>query len=245
MNAQASSAPAPGGSPVTREAALRIAMAARALPDIKVAAFVRALGDRLGTPVTEAKLARVTVADIKALLQGDEIVDPGVDAAALKSAVRYLWGEGIDDGSPIPDAELPQGAGLLRVAVASNNAEQLDGHFGSCNRFLIYLVSETAVSLAEVRSTRATDDAEDRNVARAELIADCHLVYMQSIGGPAAAKVVRAGIHPVKYPVGGAAREVLSQLQGTLQRPPPWLAKVLGCEAASLQRYASSEESEG
>ncbi|PKO57606.1 MAG: dinitrogenase iron-molybdenum cofactor biosynthesis protein, partial [Betaproteobacteria bacterium HGW-Betaproteobacteria-19] len=72
----------------------------------------------------------------------------------------------------------------------------------------------------------------------------CHLVYMQSIGGPAAAKVVRAGIHPVKYPVGGAAREVLSQLQGTLQRPPPWLAKVLGREAASLQRYVTSEESE-
>lgn len=249
MNAQASSAPSPAasspsGSPVTREAALRIAMAARALPDIRIAEFVRALGDRLGTPVTEAKLACVTVADLKALLQGDDIIDPGVDSAALKSAVRYLWGEGIDDGSPEPDAELPQGAGLLRVAVASNNGEQLDGHFGSCNRFLIYLVSEAAISLAEVRSTRSTDDAEDRNVARAELIGDCHLVCMQSIGGPAAAKVVRAGLHPVKYPAGGAARAVLAQLQGTLQRPPPWLAKVLGREAASLQRYGSGAESE-
>lgn len=238
MNAPVS----PSGSPVTREAALRIALAARSLPDVNVAAFVRALGDRLGTPVTEDKLARVTVADIKALLQGDEIVDPGVDNDVLKSAVRYLWGEGIDDGSPIPDAELPEGPGLLRVAVASNKGELLDGHFGSCNRFLVYLVTESQIALAEVRSTRSTEDAEDRNVARAALIADCHLAYMQSIGGPAAAKVVRAGIHPVKYPVGGEAREVLAQLQGTLKCPPPWLAKVLGTGASSQRRYTADEE---
>lgn len=238
MNAKASST----GSPVTREAALRIALAARALPDVKVSAFVRALGDRLGTPVTEAKLARVTVADIKALLQGDEIVDPGVDPDALKSAVRYLWGEGIDDGAPVPDTDLPSGEGLLRVAVASNNGEKLDGHFGSCNRFLVYLVSESQVLLAAARSTRETDEAEDRNMARAELIGDCHLVYMQSIGGPAAAKIVRAGIHPVKYPVGGEAREVLAQLQGTFSCPPPWLAKLLGREASSLRRYTPGEE---
>ncbi|PLX77819.1 MAG: dinitrogenase iron-molybdenum cofactor biosynthesis protein [Azoarcus sp.] len=237
MNAASSTA-----SPVTREAALRIALAARALPDVKVSAFVRSLGDRLGTPVTEAKLARMTVADIKAMLQGDEIVDPGVDASALKSAVRYLWGEGIDDGAPVPDADAPAGEGLLRVAVASNSGEMLDGHFGSCSRFLIYLVSETGIFLSEVRSTRVTDDAEDRNVARAELIGDCHLAYMQSIGGPAAAKVVRAGIHPVKYPVGGAAREVLAQLQGTLQSPPPWLAKLLGRAPSSLQRYMPGAE---
>lgn len=238
MNATASS-PA---SPVTREAALRIALAARALPDVKVSAFVRALGDRLGTPVTEAKLARVTVADIKALLQGDEIVDPGVDADALKSAVRYLWGEGIDDGAPVPDAEQTSAVGSLRVAVASNTGEKLDGHFGSCSRFLIYLVSECQVQLAEVRSTRETDAAEDRNKARAELIGDCHLAYMQSIGGPAAAKIVRAGIHPVKYPVGGDARQVLAQLQGTLSCPPPWLAKLIGREVSSLKRFTPSEE---
>lgn len=232
------------GSPVSREAALRIAMAARTLPGVEVAAFVRALGDRLGLPVTDDKLARVTVEDLKALLQGDEIVDPGVDAGALKRAVRYLWGEGLDDDRPQPDRELPPADGALRVAVASNAGEALDGHFGSCTRFLVYQVSETGIWLADVRSTAAADDAEDRNAARAALIADCHLAYMQSIGGPAAAKVVRAGIHPVKFPVGGEARQVLTQLQGTFKRPPPWLAKVLGREAPSLARYGADEESE-
>ena len=243
MNAK-SSQPSPAGSPVGREAALRIAMAARCLPGVEVAPFVRALGDRLDLPLTESKLARVTVADLKALLQGDEIVDPGVDNATLKTAVRYLWGEGLDADAPVPDAELPQGKAVLRVAVASNTAERLDGHFGSCNRFLIYLVSDEGVALAEVRTTRGTDDAEDRNAARAELIADCHLAYMQSIGGPAAAKVVRVGVHPVKFPPGGDAREVLDRLRGTLEHPPPWLAKVLGREAPSLRRYADALESD-
>lgn len=234
----------PHGSPVTREAALRIAMAARSLPGVEIAAFVRALGDRLGLPVTDDKLSRVTVADLKTLLQGDEIVDPGVDSAALKAAVRYLWGEGLGDDVPTPDDGVPASEGALRVAVASNTKELLDGHFGSCNRFLIYQVAEDGIWLVDVRDTAATDEADDRNVARAALIADCHLAYMQSIGGPAAAKVVRAGIHPVKFPVGGEAREVLHQLQGTLKRPPPWLAKVLGREAPSLAQFTADEEAE-
>jgi nitrogen fixation protein NifX len=235
-------APALHGSPVSREAALRIAMAARALPGVEVAAFVHALGDRLGLPVTDQKLSRMTVADLKAMLQGDEIVDPGVDAAALKSAVRYLWGEGLADDAPQPDGDCPPPEGTLTVAVASNSGELLDGHFGSCTRFLIYRVSESGMWLVAVRSTLATDDAEDRNAARAELIADCQLAYVQSIGGPAAAKVVRVGVHPVKLPAGGPARTALAQLQGTLRRPPPWLAKVLGQEARTIAHFVPEED---
>ena len=58
------------------------------------------------------------------------------------------------------------------------------------------------------------------------------------IGGPAAAKVVRAGIHPVKIPAAGSARETLARLQETLRLPPPWLAKVMGVKAHSLEKFA-------
>jgi nitrogen fixation protein NifX len=224
---------------MTRETALRIGMAARAMPGVDVRAFVAALSGRYGTPLSEDKLARVTVAEIKALLQGDDIVEPDFEREHIKAAVRYLWGEGLvaeNVPRPVPyaDGETP---GSLRVAVASNNGEMMNGHFGSCARFLVYQVSRRDARLVDVRSTLNTDDAEDRNVARAELIRDCPLVYVQSIGGPAAAKVVRAGVHPVKLPEGGPAAAALARLQLTMDAPPPWLAKVMGVASASLERF--------
>jgi nitrogen fixation protein NifX len=134
--------------------------------------------------------------------------------------------------------------GSLRVAVAANRGENLDGHFGSCERFLIYQVSPDAIRLIAIRSTVEADAAEDKNAARSALINDCQIVYVQSIGGPAAAKVVRAGVHPVKKPTGGAAREVLVELQGRLTSPPPWLAQIMGVPAASLARFEEEIEAE-
>jgi nitrogen fixation protein NifX len=224
---------------MTRETALRIGLAARAMPGVDVRAFVAALAGKYGAPLSEEKLARVTVADLKALLQGDDIVEPDVAREQFKVAVRYLRGEGLaGDDVPTPEAysdgDMP---GSLRVAVASNNADMLDGHFGSCVRFLVFQVSRGEARLIDVRSTLNTDAAEDRNVARAELVRDCQLVYVQSIGGPAAAKVVRAGVHPVKLPEGGTASAALARLQATMDAPPPWLAKVMGVTPASLERF--------
>ena len=229
---------------ITKTAALRIAQAARALADVNAGAFAAKLGDNLGLPITEEKLAKVTVADLKLILSGEETVEPDVDSASIKLAVRYLWGEAGDaDNLPPMDAyvdgEMP---GSLRVAVASNTEENLDGHFGSCPRFLIYQVGRNDMRLIDARSTLIAEDAEDKNVARAELISDCQIVYVQSIGGPAAAKAVRANIHPVKVPDGGKARVTLQRLQAVLDAPPPWLAKILGVEAKSLSRFNSSEE---
>ena len=92
-----------------------------------------------------------------------------------------------------------------------------------------------------MRPTRLADEAEDKNVARCELIRDCQIVYVQSIGGPAAAKVVRANVHPVKFPTPVPARDALARLQTTLNAPPPWLARVMGVEAKSLSRFAQEE----
>ncbi len=231
-------------SVITKPAALRIALAARALSEVNMGGLVSKIGDHVGLPITEEKLSKVTVADIKLMLSGEETVDPDVDNASIKLAVRHLWGVTDDaENQPIPDVynegDMP---GSLRVAVASNTEENLDGHFGSCPRFLIYQVSRDELRLIGARSTAITDDAEDKNVARANLIKDCQIVYVQSIGGPAAAKAVRANIHPVKSPEGGKARVTLQRLQEVLDAPPPWLAKILGVEAKSLNRFTVEEE---
>lgn len=232
-------------SPMSREVALRLALAARALPDIEVREFVNTVAERLGLPITAEKLAGVTVADIKLWLQGDDVVEPAAERSELKQAVRLLWGEGLESddlpaAAPYAEGEMP---GSLRLAIASNSGEQVDGHFGSCSRFLIYQVGVDAYRLIDVRSTLEADVAEDKNVARAALIADCNLAYMQSIGGPAAAKVVRAGVHPIKLPAGGPADKAIARLQTSMLTPPPWLARIMGVEPASLARFAEEIES--
>jgi nitrogen fixation protein NifX len=234
---------------MTREAALRIALAVRELPGVTAAGLVTALAERLGLPLTETKLGGVTVTDLREILAGDHADENcvvGIDQETLKAAVRLLWGEGLEHSElppvqPYQEGDMP---GSIRVACASNNGETLDGHFGSCERFLVYQVSTAEMRLVAVRPTLEADHAEDRNAARAALINDCQVAYFQSIGGPAAAKVVRAGVHPVKVAKPALARDVLIALQKALVSPPPWLAKTMGVEAESLAVYRDLAEAE-
>jgi nitrogen fixation protein NifX len=232
---------------MTREAALRIGLAARELEGVQMTVLVNALAGKLGLPLSETKLAGLNVGDLREILVGEQAdanCQVGFSQEVLKRAVCLLWGDGVV-GSELPalddyaEGDLP---GSIRVACASNSGEKIDGHFGSCERFLVYQVTPGELRLLAVRPTLEADHAEDRNAARAQLIADCQVVYVQSIGGPAAAKVVRAGVHPVKTADSAPAREVLARLQQTLLRPPPWLAKTMGVKAESLTRFAEMVE---
>ncbi|MGF1644924.1 MAG: dinitrogenase iron-molybdenum cofactor N-terminal domain-containing protein [Thiotrichales bacterium] len=234
-------------SNISKAAALRIALAARAL-GLDTRGFTMWIANKVGLPISEEKLAALTVADLKGALSSDGTgegpVETDVDRESIKRAVRNLWGElDVDDDLPVAEAyaegDMP---GSLRVAVASNHGENLDGHFGSALRFLVYQVGREAIRLVDLRSTMESDLAEDKNAARSELIRDCQIVYVQSIGGPAAAKVVRVGAHPIKIAKTGAARDELARLQTILDAPPPWLAKIMGVEAKSLSRFADGDE---
>lgn len=214
---------------LNKQIALRIGLAARELPDTDAGRLLGVLQDLVGLPPTAKSLATVTVKAFKAAADG-EYAD--TDTAAVKSALACLKGEKGINFDPLPpvtqyaEGDMP---GSIRVACASNKGERLDGHFGSCQRFLIYQVSQEETRLVEIR---AVDDAEadgDKNGYRAALIDDCQLLFVASIGGPAAAKVIRAGVHPVKKPEMGEAREQMEALQPRIgPQAPPWLAKVMG-----------------
>ena len=61
---------------------------------------------------------------------------------------------------------------------------------------------------------------------------------MQSIGGPAAAKVINAGIYPLKFAEGGPARVHLDELRSKMaSAPPPWLAKAMNVPVEDRIRY--------
>ncbi|TBV09681.1 dinitrogenase iron-molybdenum cofactor biosynthesis protein [Stutzerimonas kirkiae] len=231
---------------MNRETALRIALATRVLPGVGVARLLDILQQRIDGELNQDSLQTITVTDLKNGFAGSDGEEGGEDSAiglpALKDAVRILWGENVSEELPRPvrPDSLPEGS--IRVAIASNNGERLDGHFGSCLRFLVYQVSPGSQALVAVRSTLEADLAEDRNAFRAELIGDCQVLYVVSIGGPAAAKVVKGGIYPIKRGDGGQAGEVIAELQRVMAgNPPPWLAKLLGVAAEQRVRFALSE----
>jgi len=130
--------------------------------------------------------------------------------------------------------------GSIRVAIASNHDGMLDGHFGSCMQFLIYQVSPQEIRFIDVRPTAAKEAESEKNDYLSNLISDCHILYVSSIGGPAAAKVVKNYIHPIKHIDEVDAEDVLSKLQSILScMPPPWLAKVMGHSDEARVRFGT------
>lgn len=216
-------------APISEDIALRIALAARALPDTDPHRLLGVLDSAVGLPPTEATLAGLTVKQLRTAADG-ELAD--LDASLLRGALAFLKGEASGETVPPPPVEAEASDKLatsIRVACASDGGESLDGHFGSCRRFLVYQVWDTGHRLIDVREVDDAKAAGDKNAYRTRLIADCQLLYVTSIGAPAAAKVVKAEIHPVRLPAGGSAPEHIAALQRVLaEKPPPWLAKAIG-----------------
>ena len=223
--------------------ALRIALAARALKGIDAACLVRALIAAVGEPITEARLAKLRASRLRSRLLEQALSEELTDRQ-LHRALGLLKGRGVCmPEEPLPTPEAYQSGDMpdsIRVACASTTGELLDGAFGSCPRFLIYQISPHESRLIELREVDAAFVTQDRYAYRADLLHDCQLLYTLSIGGPAAAKVVRAGIHPVRVARSTPARDVVTALHGVLATaPPPWLAKVMGAAPGTRVRFSS------
>jgi nitrogen fixation protein NifX len=220
---------------LSRELALRIGLAARALPDTDAKRLLSVLTDCIGLPITEDKIVGIDLNTLKTAKAG-EFID--VDEPLLTHALSILKsGLNVPKQQAYIDGDMP---GSVRIACASNDGINVDGHFGSCSQFMIYQVSADEARLVDIRDTDIPDglDVEDKNVFRAELIKDCQVLYIASVGGPAAAKIVKLGIHPMKLPGIESIAEIIDQLQTVIAgTPPPWLAKVMGIEANDRFRF--------
>lgn len=228
---------------LTRNMALRIGLAAKALNNVSPAEMLGIVGDAVALPLTEKKMTGLSMDKLRTA-DGGKLF--GETKETLKNVLSILKGKSGPDDFQMPsldayeDGDMP---GSIRVAMASNGGEDFDGHFGSCSRFLVYQMSAGEIRLIAVRSTADDVEAEDKNKYRADLIRDCQVLYIVSIGGPAAAKVVRADIHPIKQPNGGKARDVLAELQDVIANsPPPWLAKAMGFGAEERAKIHLSED---
>ena len=145
--------------------------------------------------------------------------------------------------SLVPDpADVPAGP-TIRVAAATQDGKAMNAHFGSAQRFAVYDVTPVACRFVEWVVFDARTDESGAHDARANPIgskvaalAGCHLLFVMAIGGPAAATVIKAGIHPIKLSAPEPIEQVLTKVQGFMTgNPPPWLRKVLAAAAGTAR----------
>jgi len=220
-----------GAPALSPHLALRIGLAARALPEAGLQPLINALIDTLGLPLTEAKLERLNIGKLRTAADG---LLADMPRAALRQALGYLQGRTpvtiIEDTPPLlepyDDGEMPDS---LRLAIACDHGERIDGNFATCSAFLIYQISAREIRLIDRRVAPAGNRKSDRDALRVVLIDDCHLLYAKTLSNPVSARLMAAGIHPVGFPAGGMARDKLNELQKILLgHPAPWLARAMG-----------------
>jgi len=155
------------------------------------------------------------------------------------------------EGAMTPDDAHP-GAPVIRVAIATNDHRFLDAHFGSAESFAVFEVAADHWRFVEmVTFDDATAgeghhaDSVDRIGPKVDALRGNALLFVLAIGGPAAAKVVKAGIHPIKLkepePLGQVVLRVQRMLAG---KPPPWLRKALGGAAVRRDFVDDAEDAE-
>jgi nitrogen fixation protein NifX len=142
-------------------------------------------------------------------------------------------------------------APTLKVAIATSDLKRLDSHFGSARRFAIFEVTPTSSRLLEAVAFQTVSDqtgahqaeGDDRIGPKVAALQGCNLLFVLAIGGPAAARVVGARIHPVKLKEPEAVESIIERVQALMAgTPPPWLRKaMLGAAAPSLDELEADE----
>jgi len=223
---------------LSRELALRIALAARTLPDVDSKGLLAVLSECVDAPMTESKVASIALETFRKANGGALAhVDSGILQQALKILSNTAPDKVLPDTQAYQDGDLPNS---VRIACASDDAINVNGHFGNCAWFMVYQVNAEAARLIDIRTADIPEGlvVDDKNVYRAEQLQDCKVVYVASVGGPAAAKIVRLGIHPMRLEAIASLADVIGQLQGVMAgSPPPWLAKAMGIEAPDRFKF--------
>lgn len=150
--------------------------------------------------------------------------------------------------APLPSGE-PEPLSL-RVAVATQDVKAVNAHFGSAKKFAVYEVTPTAsrfieaVGFDETSDESGTHNAEvDKIGPKVAAISGCNLLFCLAIGGPAAAKVVSARIHPVKLSQPESIETVIAKVQGMMTGdPPPWLRKAMTAKRERSMQFLDDED---
>jgi len=118
----------------------------------------------------------------------------------------------------------------MKIAFASKDNIHVNQHFGWCEMFYIYDVSEDDFELVhEVDSSLKFDDEVDKLEYKINCLEDSDIVYVSQIGPKAANMVQSTGIYPMKSShEGEKIEDVIKSLQRMMKEDTPlWLKRII------------------
>lgn len=132
----------------------------------------------------------------------------------------------------------------MKVAFATKDMETINAHFGGAKEFVVYDVSKDNFSLSGVIKTDTSAlNGDDKTDFKVKALKGINIMYCESIGGTAAAKVIRGGINPMKVNEPRKIEDVLSELVVMINdNPPPWVKKIMNIQTENdprLERWAA------
>ena len=138
----------------------------------------------------------------------------------------------------------------MRIALATHDRQRVDAHFAGARNFLFYEVGPEGHAFLEAvqfddvsdQSGNHQEDGDDRLAAKISALEGTSLLFVRAIGGPAAARVVRAKVHPIKLPADEPIGQVIERVSTMLKgNPPPWLRKALRDGDAGDERFIDDD----
>ncbi len=131
----------------------------------------------------------------------------------------------------------------MKVAFASKDMQTVNAHFGAAKEFVIYKISKEGFELDGIIKTDTTDlEGDDKTDSKVKALQGINIVYCESIGGTAAAKVIRGGINPMKIENESKIEDVLKELLKMINNnPPPWVRKIMNLQTTDDARLARWE----
>jgi len=132
----------------------------------------------------------------------------------------------------------------MKVAFASKDMETINAHFGGAKEFVIYDISKDGFNLSGVIKTDTSElNGDDKTDFKVKALSGINIMYCESIGGTAAAKVIRGGINPMKVQEARKIEEVLKELVEMINtNPPPWVKKIMNIQTDTdprLERWTA------
>jgi len=118
----------------------------------------------------------------------------------------------------------------MKVAFASKDNEFVNQHFGWCETFYIYEVTEDDFSLInEVDSSLKFNNESEKLTYKISCLEDSDIVYVSQIGPKASTMVQSANIYPMRSShEGEKIEDVIVSLQKLMKENPPlWLKRII------------------